>query len=161
MTKASVPASSDGDYPRSWDFKKDGPLTARHRELRAVLAPEYGTNRLVEKVVFECEVADSGEVVSVWLTDTVLRNAFARELQARRRLDADASLRQGETVTITPKGRVQPKTTGGNPHNGYDVVFEFAAPRPRGEDVLLAALGCEEDEPTSSEAPAPDDIPWD
>ena len=131
-------AQNKSDYPRTWDFKKDGELAGRHRELRAVKAPDFNTGELVDKVIWESEHAQTGEIVSVWLDNKVIFNAFADELRERRR--KGTTLKPSELISISPLGLQQPKTSGGKPHNGYTVVFEHEVPPVTAEELLLGGV---------------------
>jgi len=135
----SIAQKPDSTYPRTWDFRKDGVLPGRHRELRAVKAPDYNTHDLVDKVIWESTHNETGETVSVWLDNTVLFNAFADELRERKR--KGVTLKPDELVTISPLGLQQPKTSGGKPHNGYTVVFEHGVPPVTAEELLLDGAG--------------------
>jgi hypothetical protein len=122
-------------YPRSWDFKKDGTLPGRHRELRAVKAADFQTGALVDKVVWECQHAETGEIVSVWITDTVLFNTFSRELRRRSQL-GQVFPKAHELITIEPLGKNDEKR-----YNDYRVTFEHGASPVTAEEVLLRGNG--------------------
>ncbi len=132
----------DSNYPRTWNFKKDGVLPGRHQELRAIKAPDFNTGQLVDKVVWEAKDDRTGEIVSVFLSDTVLFNSFSRELSDRKR--RGVTLKPGELITVTPLGLLQPKSSSGKPHNGYDVVFEHGVPPVTAEELLLGGTSGDE-----------------
>jgi len=134
----SMAQSTDSQYPRTWNFKKDGELAGRHCELRAVKAPDFNTGEPVDKVVWESKHNETGESVSVWLDNTVLFNAFRDELGQRKR--KGTTLKPDELITISPLGIQQPKTSGGKPHNGYTVVFEHGVPPVTAEELLLGGV---------------------
>jgi len=154
----------ESPFPRTWNFKTEGTLEGRHRELRAVKAPDYNTGELIDKVVWESEHAKTGETVSVWLDNKVLFNAFADQVKARKQ--KAKTLELGELITITPLGLVQPKTSSGKPHNAYDVIFEHGVPPVTAEELLLGGSDGgtakeEPDPPTSGgQLGTDDDLPF-
>ena len=123
---ASLPRATD-DFPRTWDWA-DGELVGRYREIREVVTAD-GPRALVE-----LELADTGEVVTVWLSSSVLRRRFADELRLRAQQGA-SDFEPGELVTIT-RGTEKRTSANGFAYWPFTVVFASAAKRSAA-DVLL------------------------
>lgn len=126
-------------YPRDFKHKSDGKqCRGRYRMFRKPLVQEYGTDRMVEKLLVELDqVGPLEETVTYWLGDNgTLLSQFQAEIGRRLKL-GKSDLEPGEWITITQSGEQRPSRTTGNPMWDYGVEFEFAAPPPTAAELVL------------------------
>jgi hypothetical protein len=116
-------AASDGTWPDYWDPQPGDVLSGTVERL------DVGQTKLGERRIIVVSADDTGELVSVWLTRSVL----ASELEK-------AKPREGDWVCVKYHGVREPKRADASPFHGYSVRV-VRANRPRVADDAPDDLG--------------------
>jgi hypothetical protein len=141
--------STTSDRPRAWNWETDGAIEGGY-----VATREITTRDGRDVALIELKLAETRELIGVWLSPHVLRNAFAEELRKRIR-QGKTDFEPGERITIK-RGAAKVTSASGNDYWPFEVEFEFAASSSAKE--ILLGKGAESEQPASDFAG--DDIPF-
>jgi hypothetical protein len=157
------------DFGRSIKLKDEPTVRGKYRagSIKKVVVRD-GDGHDVEKVLAEFNLAETDELVTLWISDyTVLLNRFRDELR-RRSAVGKTDFEDGELIEIEMGLEKKTPRNGGKTYYPFTITFEHAAPGPSAADVLLgddstAAVNGDgpTDQPEASPAePRDDDIPF-